>query len=330
MAHDLVCAIILNWNGWPDTCACLSSLHGAVRRPDTIVVVDNGSEDDSLAHITAWAARYFSAPLTLDGDAAAVQGPGDPPPWLLIKNSRNRGYAGGNNPAISWALAQGCYDYLWILNNDTLVAADSLARLLDCATTSPAGIFGATVVFAHQPHLVQCAGGCRYNPWTTIFTPALAGSSLATVLQTEEAPEIDYVYGAAMLVRGAVFRRCGLFCEEYFLFYEEMDFCQRARRAGYGLHWCRQAVVAHKVSRSVIGDGGRLQRTLANYHENLSTLIYSWRFHKFLFPFIICFRFFGKAAMVARRREWYLLVPLWRAYGDFFWKYLRGKGRFRG
>lgn len=327
--ESLVCAIILNWNGWQDTCECLASLLGSQRVPDTIVVVDNGSEDNSIAQITAWAESHFPFIVHLDGTAGGFNKRGDNSPFVLIQNRCNLGYAGGNNPAITWALARDSYEFIWILNNDTLVQGESLKRLLDCAGNNDAGIFGATVVFAKQPHLVQCAGGCRYNSLTTIFTPLKAGISLTEALQATDVEEIDYIYGASMFVRSYIFEECGLFSEDYFLFYEEMDFCKRAQQKGYNLHWCREAVVAHKVSQSVgrPDEADWQQLIFANYHENLSTLIFTWRFHKICFPLSICFRFLGKLAVIGRRGDWYLFRPLLAAYWDFIIGVMSGKGR---
>ena len=321
-ADKKVCAVVLNWNGGQDTCGCLDSLVRARRVPDTIVVVDNGSTDHSVEQIMNWGHCHFPT-VICDDNASSTQRSSEydlPPPFICLQHSQNRGYGAGNNLGISWALKQGLFDFIWLLNNDTMVSFGSLTALLSCADKSNTSVFGATVVFADQPNVVQCGGGCRYNAWTSMLTPSLAGIALEQVFEVaDDDPPLDYIYGASMFVRSTIFDSCGLLSEEYFLFYEELDFCERVKQQGFTLGWCRGAVVSHKVAQSIgrLGKSNVESRVMANYHENLSTLLFSWRFHKSIFPFIFLFRFFGKGIMVALRREWSLFNPLLQAYRDF-------------
>lgn len=316
-----VCVIILNWNGWVDTLECLDSMVKAKPRPESIVVVDNGSTDQSVERILGWAGKQFNHVAVLRSEeAGSGQASGSGPPFLLIRNSANLGFAGGNNPAISWALHQNTFDFLWLLNNDTTVRVDTPGALLQCAHQSKAGIIGSTVVYSDRPEVVQCAGGCFYNPLTTIFRSHLAGEPVGVALQKKDPLDLDYIFGASLLVRTEVFARCGLLNEDYFLFYEEIDLCRRAKEEGYSLHWCRESVVRHKGSQSV---GRRVSATrkkiaFANYHENLSTLLFTRRFYPWLFPLTMLFRFFGKLAVIGARGDRFLIRPLLMAYLDFF------------
>lgn len=325
-----VCAIVLNYNAMALTLACLDSLLGQVVVPDTIIVCDNGSSAEVPEKLRAWAEQnsrdFFESELQDTSAKTALTGK-----TVLIQNRANLGYAGGNNPGIRYALQQK-FKYIWILNNDTLVKPDSLQKLMQCAEAQPgAGVFGSTVVFADQPDTVQCAGGCAYNPVTTVFRPAHGGRLLDDVLQTREIPRLDYVFGAALFVRAEVFEKCGLLTEDYFLFYEEIDLCKRALQAGYQLAWCRESIVFHKGSASVgqPGSGDRKKRAFANYHENLSTLVFTKRFYPCLLPAVLAFRFFGKLSMIGARGEWYLARPLLQAYRDF-WRRRNQRARYGG
>ncbi|MEA3487106.1 MAG: glycosyltransferase family 2 protein [Thermodesulfobacteriota bacterium] len=317
-----VCAIILNWNRWRDTVECLDSLLLSKPAIKTIIVCDNGSSDGSREKILAWARKRYQSPsiLALEQDARIHQRPSDYP-FIYIQNKTNLGFAAGNNIGIRLALSEECFDFIWLLNNDTTIHERAVKTLLTYAKDHPGtGIFGSTVVFAARVETVQCAGGCRYNPLTTIFRPALGGENLDKVLAGNNSPRLDYIYGASMFVRAEVFERIGLLNEEYFLFYEELDFCQRCKRAGFEIGWCLDSIVYHKNSKT-IGQPGSTEKgkvALANYHENLSTLIYTRRFHPRLLPFAGTFRFFGKLAFIAKRKDWYLIRPLLRAYYDFF------------
>ncbi len=315
-----VCIIILNWNGWADTLECLDSLVQLKLQPLSIVVVDNGSTDQSVKRILSWAAERFGHIPVLESDKVDSVNSAVPPSFLLIRNPVNLGFAGGNNPALSWALRQDFFEFLWLLNNDTTVRPDTLSTLLYCTEETGAGIIGSTVINADHPEVIQCAGGCFYNPLTTIFRPYLAEESVQTALHKEAPPDLDYILGASLFIRVEVFASCGLLNEEYFLFYEEIDLCRRAKDKGFSLHWCRESVVFHKGSSSVgrPDSAGGKKIAFANYHENLSTLLFTRRFYPWLLPLTLFFRFFGKLAAVGVRGDWFLIRPLLVAYGDFF------------
>ena len=322
-----VCIILLNWNGWRDTLECLHSLVGANTQPASIIVVDNGSTDDSVERISAWAEAHFEqVPIVQpDGMTSGNTSSGAIPPFLLMCNAVNSGFAGGNNVAISWALQQDAFEFIWLLNNDTVVRPDTLETLHRCTLQHQAGVYGCTVTHADNPDVVQCAGGCLYTPLTTIFSPYLAGNTLADVQKEPEQVDFDYIFGASLYVRTEVFERCGLLNDEYFLFYEEIDLCKRACREGFSLFWCPESVVLHKGSSSVgrTESGNKPKIAFANYHENLSTLLFTRKFYPGLLPFAMLIRFFGKLTVVGKRGDWYLVRPLCRA----FWDFVTGKKR---
>lgn len=317
------CIVVLNWNGYQDTIECLDSLLSSTIAPATIIVCDNCSEDLSPKHLLAWAESRFSHSLIGTVCSSDLKGfsPVLPvPAFVLLLNDTNLGYGGGNNSAIQFALAQEAYDFFWILNNDTIVHPEALSSLLGCASLQPhIGIFGSTVVFYNQPELIQCAGGCRYYPLSTVYRPAYGGRPLIHVNRIPDDLRLDYIYGASIFIRRKVFETIGLFNEEYFLFYEELDLCRRAQRAGYALGWCRPGIVYHKESKSIgkLSSDGKVKIIAANYFENLSTLLFTHNFHPQLLPIAMILRFLGKCFMMVKRRQWFLLKPLLAAYRDF-------------
>lgn len=321
-----VCTIVLNWNGWNDTQECLESLVAADLLADTIIVVDNGSTDNSVKQIRIWGEKQFGNIGELNrARQKQVKDLAELPAFFLIQNDSNIGYATGNNRALTWVLSQQYFDFVWIINNDVVVRADSLSKLVECARLSQVSILGSTVVYYGRDDIVQCAGGCRYTPLTTIYKPALSGKPLEIALKYPGEPEIDYIYGASFFVGCNVLEKCGLFNEEYFLFYEEIDFCRRAHRAGFSLKWCKESIVEHKVSRSV-GQPETAKKdevSKANYHENLSTLLFTKNYHPYLLPLAMIFRFLGKCTCHISRGEWYLLRVLLASYRDF----ILGKNR---
>jgi len=321
MENSSVCVIILNWNGWQDTLECLQSLVYAASTPETIVVVDNGSNDESLSKIIDWGRKNLEKVIVMtieeskkDFNRKAL------PDLLVLTSDSNLGFSGGNNPAIAWGLAQKEFDFFWVLNNDTVVLPDSLANMIYCARATTAGIIGATIVHKKGNwDVVQCAGGCRYYPLTTIFKFVLAETELELIKDHPGELRLDYIYGASFFVRRDVFIECGLFNEEYFLFYEEADLCKRAEHKGFALFWCRESIVAHKGGHNTDkrNSADKEKVILKNYHENLSTLLFTRRFYKNMLPFSMFFRFFGKLVFLGIRGEWYLIRPLFEAYKYF-------------
>ncbi len=305
-----VCAIVLNWNRPDDTIECLNSLLPMiVRRQLALVVCDNRSCDDSVERICNWGERHFNL----------SDGRGTDWDFLLVQTGANLGFAGGNNVGIHYALKRPGCRFIWILNNDTVVREGSLEALLECAQRNEQiGIFGSTLVDYYAPGMVQLAGGCRYRPLTTIVRPVYAGCSLDEVLAADAEVELDYVSGAAMFCRAEVFRQAGLFDERFFLYYEELDLAHRARAAGCGLGWCKGSIVCHKGAVSTGGRSSvnRRESWQSNYHENLSTLLYTRKHHPWLLPIAASLRFAGKMLTYLVHGRLYLISALLAAYRD--------------
>ena len=212
--------VILNWNGKDDTLACLSSLK-KVKIAHEVVVVDNGSTDDSVNRILA------SFP---DID--------------LIETKDNLGYAGGNNKGICYALENGA-DFIFILNNDTIVEGNILEAFLQRATP----IQGGSIRLINHPKVLDHLGG-NWNCEKGKFD--LVGQK-SCISKWSRPITLDYVCGAALFIRADVFRKIGLFEPRFFLFWEESDFCMRAKKKGYLSMSCPEAILYHKGSASFIG-----------------------------------------------------------------------------
>jgi GT2 family glycosyltransferase len=217
--------VILNWNGKSDTLACLASLHNVEAPPFDIIIVDNGSTDDSVLEI----GKRFSL-------------------VRLLETGKNLGYAGGNNVGIEYALRQGA-DLVLLLNNDTIVDRHFIAALLKSSHDhQDVAIFGAYPIQMIHPEKIDHLGG-RWNSTTATFD--LIGLGAAKGFKTDQ--PLDYVCGCSILIRKQVFEKIGLLEPTFFLFWEEADFCMRAKKAGFGIGISYEALLLHKVSASFIG-----------------------------------------------------------------------------
>lgn len=212
--------IILNWNGKEDTLTCLESLQ-KVTTPHRVIVVDNGSTDGSVA---AFRKQY--------------------PNTHVIETGENLGYAEGNNVGIRYALDQGS-DYIFILNNDTIVTRDILESFLK----RDAPIQGGKALLMGDPFTIDHLGG----NWDVKGARFQIVGANAPAKEWNEPIPLDYVCGVALFVKADLFRTLGLFDARFFLFWEEADWCFRAIREGYQPQVCPEAILFHKKSASFTG-----------------------------------------------------------------------------
>lgn len=216
--------VVLNWNGKADTLACLDSLRQMDYPAHRVIVVDNGSSDDSVAAIR------------------------EAHPWVhLIENGANLGFAGGNNVGIRAALETDT-EFVMLLNNDTLIAPDCIDHLVEAAQAHrDVGILGARIFYMESPDVVWFDRAV-WNRETLRFD--FPGQGETETKLSEQPLETEYVCGAAMFFRAEVARRIGLLDKRFFLVYEESDWCFTARDAGYRCLTIPKARVWHRVGAS--------------------------------------------------------------------------------
>lgn len=226
MTPPKISILILNWNGKHDTLACLNSIQRLSYPQVEVIVIDNGSSDDSVESIKTQFPRY-----------------------TLLSTGVNLGFAEGNNVGIRLALEGGA-DYVLLLNNDTVVAPDLLEQFMQTALLHPhAGIFGAKIFLFESPDTLDHLGG-MWNRKQGVFE--LIGLREKGDLW-DSSQEIDYACGACLMIKRAVLEKVGLLEPRFFLIWEESDLCFRARRAGFLTITAPRAHIWHKVSASFVG-----------------------------------------------------------------------------
>jgi GT2 family glycosyltransferase len=225
-----VAVVVLNWNGRDDTLECLESLMKVDYPNFEILVVDNGSSDDSVSAIRE---RF--------------------PEVGLLETGENLGFAGGNNAGIARALDGGA-EFIFLLNNDTIVDSSVLGNLVTAAeSTDAGGIFGAKIYYYFEPQKLWYAGGVWAD--TRSHFLHVGQNEMDNGVSYRALAETDYACGCAFFVKASVFSEVGLLDEKFFLTYEEADLCYRARKAGFRSYVVPDAKVWHKVSRSMGGAG---------------------------------------------------------------------------
>jgi GT2 family glycosyltransferase len=291
--------ILVNWNGKHDTIECLESLLRLDDGDFHVVVVDNGSTDGSVDEIEAWAAgssdavrtgpvwdrlptrRRWQPGLQRLQHAEALTTPFSQQARItLIEAGVNLGFAAANNLGMRFAARVPDARFFWILNNDTVPCADALTRLVAHADKSPdQGIIGSTLLYYHRPELVQGVGGW-IRPGQAMaghIGTGLSPDALPSV-ETVEA-ELAYVMGASMFVRRDLYDRIGGMSEDYFLYFEELDWAKRLPQ-GVRQGICLGAVVFHKEGGSIGTSSIDRPSNTSLYYHAVNTVRFYWRFER--------------------------------------------------
>jgi len=257
--------VILNWNGWRDTVECLASLNEIDYSNTRIIIVDNNSTDDSVKEIMKYAEEKLKVgspslidlekdrSLAVDSSRRGIENcrkhqiPNESPAerFLIIRSKVNLGFAEGNNVAIRYALKKHSADYVLMLNNDVVVDRDFLKELVRIAGTSgEIGIVGSTIYYYDMPDVINFAGE-DITLWKAKGTR-----------YTNHVPfpqQTDKVDGACMLIKRDVFQKVGLLDNNFFMYWEETDFCQRAKKKGYKVVYVPASRIWHKIAASIGG-----------------------------------------------------------------------------
>lgn len=283
MTAPLVSIVMINWNGREHLSRCLPSIAAQTYRNYELVIVDNGSTDDSVAYIR----EHF-------------------PAVHLLRNDENLGFAIANNQGI--AVTHG--EFIVILNNDTQVELGWLDSLVAAAQSHPEmGAFACLVMFSDKRDVIDSAG----------LTVSVLGHGCQnrlgdTTVGTEEAKEVFGASATAAMFRRELLDDVGLFDEDYFIYYEDVDLAWRARLRGWRSFLVPQAVVYH-VHSATVGRGSPFKKRLLTRNRMWTT---TKNFH---FPAVLLFlplmaAFEAAAVFVSLARgDHSALVGLWQGIG---------------
>jgi GT2 family glycosyltransferase len=225
--------VIVAWNQVEKTLDCLATVAALDSPPGRVLLVDNGSAPPLAAAV---APRF--------------------PAVELLRLPDNRGFAGGYNAGIRAALDGGAAAVL-LLNNDTLLAPDALDRLAEeLETAANVGLVTAKITYAADPQRIWTVGA-NLNAFLDLKD---GGQGQIDAGQWATPRDVDFAPFCAILVRREVWETVGLLDEAFFLYYEDMDYCRRARRAGWRVRLCPAAHVRHDVSASSGGRDSPLER----------------------------------------------------------------------
>lgn len=219
MSNPLIITVILNTNRRDDTLEALASLKKNTYNNHQVIVLDNASTDGSIDAIR----KGF-------------------PDSKIIELTENLGYAGNNNVGIDAAMDMGA-DWVFVLNEDTVLAADCLDKLIEAAQSDPQiGVLGPMVYHYDEPGVIQSAGGSLGPLWQSRHI----GQNEDDKGQYDRMREVEWISGCAILVKRQVIEQVGALDTRFFYYWEETEWCLRARRNGWRVFHAPQAKLWHK------------------------------------------------------------------------------------
>jgi GT2 family glycosyltransferase len=265
-----VAVVILNWDGWSDTVECLDSLYTISYPCYTVVVVDNHSTDESVDKIREYCQgekkinselkdndnfnsikifEYGEDYTNLSENLNEINDLLPSEKLVFLRNKENYGFAGGNNVGISFALDVILADYVLLLNNDTVVDPDFLTEMVNLAESDDKiGFVGPKTYFYNKKDTIQAAGGGNID-----FTHGVA-VELAFNHQYQGDfnfnCELEYIGGSCLLVKKEVIEKIGLLKKEYFMYWEDVEWCFRGREYGYKSFYAYKSNIWHKYGTS--------------------------------------------------------------------------------
>jgi GT2 family glycosyltransferase len=250
MKQPSVAIILLNWNGYRETIPCIEMLQTIDYKNYQIVLIDNGSRDDSVKILKA---RF--------------------PQITLIEIKHNKGFSGGANVGINYAIKDK-FDYVLLLNNDVIVKKDFLTELVNAAeSNSKIGVVSSMIYYLNNKKLIQSAGG--YKNFKGLYPFKDPNQRTYDEGQFTKNFFVDTLIGCSMLIKRELVEKIGVLDENHFIYAEDVDFSTRAKKAGYLLCTAVKSKVWHHVSAS---SGGR-EKNLTFLYYNTRNLIYFSKKH---------------------------------------------------
>ena len=290
--------VIVNYNNWQDSIECLSNLIKYYSESCSILLVDNDSTNDSVANLTAYLkgediselspfdfyakTTKYNNPLSfqiIDAEGFEILASSDDnrddnglPKILFFLSKVNLGFAGGNNIALQYILNENKESRIsneskvFLLNPDTVLAKGALQKLEEINLSY--FVAACQIKDYNNPEKEGHMGLCK------LIKP------IGKTVNTNHISDADYIYGGALLTNVATLRKNGLLPEKYFLYWEEVDWCHRAKQNNIPFVTCKEAVVYDKVG----GSTGRGE--LAHYYYIRNGLFFYKLYYKRYFPIL--------------------------------------------
>ncbi|MGG8496011.1 glycosyltransferase family 2 protein [Tenacibaculum sp. TC6] len=291
--------IILNYNSFIDTIECLESVFKLEYANFQVIVVDNNSNDNSVAQIIDWANgksffevatnyralvyplenKPFQFSVFREGNSEITEDK-----LVILKAQNNNGFSAGNNIGIQYIQNREDFKYCWILNNDTVVDKKSLKELVEnYRRHENLGILGSKLLYYYNPDIIQAIGGKLHKK---LYATSHIGEGKLCTINKSNFEKIDFAIGASMFVSKEFLNTVGLLSEDYFLYYEEIDWAFRAKEFGFITDWCEDSIVYHKEGKTTGSSSDYRKRSVFSEIQIFkSRKIFFQKYPKYKFSF---------------------------------------------
>jgi GT2 family glycosyltransferase len=270
MSSIAIC--LLNWNGLKETIACVESILNDLGENENIgiFILDNGSKGNDYEKL-----------VSIFGKTKSI---------FLLRSIENVGFTGGVNLIVKEVLHKTNFEYLFLLNND--VEVKNLSAFFS-RVSNRIGIFGPQVRYFDNKDMVQSVGG-TVNLWTGICKRIGDKHAATSIVEIDKELYRDYIFGCAILISREVIEKVGLLNEEYFAYYEEVDYCMRAKEKGYMVCYVPEGIIFHKDSVSARKISGfhiymmfRNRIIFLKKFASISSYIFSFFYLAIYFPYFL-------------------------------------------
>ncbi|WP_378180258.1 glycosyltransferase family 2 protein [Aquimarina sp. SS2-1] len=292
--------VLINFNGYQDTIECLESILKQRCSNFQVLLIDNSTSDDDVIQLSSWAdgssknqiktlyseivlpitAKPIDYSLVSEKESIIRKYTNK---LLIIKAEENKGFAAANNIALRYVKKFGkAEDFIWLLNNDTILGPDTASNLVTelnkYTSDTDKILFGTPLIEYYEPTRMQAIGG-KYNRFTGITYHIGSNTSIKEDLNFKSF-QLDYPVGASMMFSHDFLKEVGLMNESYFLFYEEIDLAENAKRVGGRVEILDVRGVYHKHGKSTLATDKKEKPEFIDLTSLQSRILFSKRHYK--------------------------------------------------
>ncbi len=292
--------ILVNHNGYLDTIECLESIFKQNAENIKVLLIDNSTSAVDLYELVEWSNGNRNDYVNTDFPSIVLPPVFKPIDYVSINESdllkkeysndlvivetkKNKGFAAANNIALRYIEKFGrSDDFIWLLNNDTIIESDTINRLKTELKKETRGndkvLFGTPLLEYYDPKKIQAIGG-RYNKLTGITSHLGEKMPVNSDIVTGSF-SVDYPIGASMIISHSYLKKVGLMNEEYFLFYEEIDWAERAKIEGGKVQILDVLGIYHKHGKSTLSIKKKKKTDFIDLTSLRSRILFSKRYYK--------------------------------------------------